>query len=117
MKKDGITTMLIGLGITILEAVFYFTNGNDFLMSEFIIHFGKSFHFNWAPMIGICIMAFGEFILWESQNNKNLKEVLVKLSNKIRVNYSEIRLEFIYLVNKNMSNFREFKVQIMNFKL
>jgi len=75
MKKDGITTMLIGLGITILEAVFYFTNGNDFLMSEFIIHFGKSFHFNWAPMIGICIMAFGEFILLESQNNKNLKKL------------------------------------------
>jgi len=45
------------------------------LMSEFIIHFGKSFHFNWAPMIGICIMAFGEFILLESQNNKNLKKL------------------------------------------
>ena len=117
MKKVGITIMVIGLGVTILAAVFYFTKQNDLLMSKFIIHFGNSFHFNWAPMIGITIMAFGEFILWESQNNKNLKEVLVKLSNKIRVNYSEIRLEFIYLVNKNMSNFREFKVQIMNFKL
>ena len=117
MKKDGITIMLIGLGITILTVVFYFTKQDDSLMSKFIIHFGKSFHFNWAPMIGIFIMAFGEFILWESQNNKNLKEVMLKVINKTRANYSDRRMEFIYLINKNMSNFRELKVQIMNFKL
>ena len=117
MKKDGITIMLIGLGVTILAAVFYFTNQNDLLMSKFIIHFGKSFHFNWAPMIGICIMAFGEFILWKSQNNKNLKEVLIKFLNNSKMRFSNIHLELIYLVNRNMINFREFKGIIMSFRL
>ena len=117
MKKDGITIMLIGLGITILAAVFYFTNQNDLLMSKFIVHFGKSFHFNWAPMIGICIMAFGEFILWKSQNNKNLNEVFIKFMNNSKMRFSNIQLELIYLVNRNMINFKEFKVIIMSFKL
>ena len=116
MKKVGITIMVIGLGVTILAAVFYFTKQNDILMSKFIIHFGNSFHFNWAPMIGITIMAFGEFILWESQHNKNLNEVLIKYLNKSRRKFSDIQQEIIYLINKNRTNFKEFKVLIMNFK-
>jgi len=116
MKKVGITIMVIGLGVTILAAVFYFTKQNDLLMSKFIIHFGNSFHFNWAPMIGITIMAFGEFILWESQHNKNLNEVLIKYLNKSRRKFSDIQQEIIYLINKNRTNFKEFKVLIMNFK-
>ena len=117
MKKDGITIMLIGLGITILTAVFYFTNQNDLLMSKFIVHFGKSFHFNWAPMVGICIMAFGEFILWKSQNNKNLNEVFIKFMINSRLRFNDIQLEIIYLINKNMINFRELKLLIMSFRL
>jgi len=116
MKKVGITIMVIGLGVTILAAVFYFTKQNDILMSKFIIHFGNSFHFNWAPMIGITIMAFGEFILWESQHNKNLNEVLIKYLNKSRRKFSDIQQEIIYLINKNRTNFKEFKVLIMNLK-
>jgi len=116
MKKVGITIMVIGLGVTILAAVFYFTKQNDLLMSKFIIHFGNSFHFNWAPMIGITIMAFGEFILWESQHNKNLNEVLIKYLNKSRRKFSDIQQEIIYLINKNRTNFKEFKVLIMNLK-
>ena len=116
MKKVGITIMVIGLGVTILAAVFYFTKQNDLLMSKFIIHFGNSFHFNWAPMIGITIMAFGEFILWESQHNKNLNEVLIKYLNKSRRKFSDIQQGIIYLINKNRTNFKEFKVLIMNLK-
>ena len=116
MKKVGITIMVIGLGVTILAAVFYFTKQNDILMSKFIIHFGNSFHFNWAPMIGITIMAFGEFVLWKSQLNKNMNEVLIKYLNKSRGIFSDIRMEIIYLINKNRTNFKEFKVLIMNLK-
>ena len=77
----------------------------------------NSFHFNWAPMIGICIMAFGEFILWKSQNNKNLNEVLTKFLNNSRRRLSDIHLEIIYLVNRNLINLREFKVIILSFRL
>jgi len=117
MKKNGITIMLIGLGVTILAAVFYFTKQNDLLMSKFIIHFGKSFHFNWAPMIGITIMALGEFILWESQLNKSMNEILIKFLTKSKEKFSDIQQEIIYLINKNRANFREFKLLIMSFKL
>ena len=82
MKKDGIYIMLLGLALTIVIAFFYFTKIEQPFMSKFVIHIGTSFHFNWAPMIGIFTMAFGEFILWQSQHNKNLHEVIIKFTNK-----------------------------------
>jgi len=111
MKKDGITIMLLGLGLTILTAFFYFTNHNEYLMNKFIITFGHSFHFNWAPMIGILTMAFGEFILWKSQNNKNMSEVMDKFILKSKMMISTLKLEL------NAINFKELRVLIMSFKL
>ena len=111
MKKDGITIMLLGLGLTILTAIFYFTNHNEYLMNKFIITFGHSFHFNWAPMIGIFTMAFGEFILWKSQNNKNMSEVMDKFILKSKLMISTLKLEL------NAINFKELRVLIMSFKL
>jgi len=111
MKKDGITIMLIGLGLTILTAIFYFTNHNEYLMNKFIITFGHSFHFNWAPMIGILTMAFGEFILWKSQNNKNMSEVMDKFILKSKMMISTLKLEL------NAINFKELRLLIMSFKL
>ena len=117
MKKDGITIMLLGLGITIIIAIFYFTRQNDLLMNKFVINFGKAFHFNWAPMIGIVTMAFGEFILWKSQNNKNLNEVMIKVVNNYKLKITNIKLEIICLSNKNLNNMRELKVLLLSFKL
>ena len=117
MKKDGITIMLIGLGLTIFTAIFYFTNQNEYLMNKFIITFGNTFHFNWAPMLGILTMAFGEFLLWKSQNNKNLKEVLAKFILKYRMKISILKLELNYLSKLNSINFKELRVLIMSFKL
>jgi len=109
MKKDGIYIMLLGLAITILIAYFYFSKQHDYVMSKFVLTFGKSFHFNWAPMIGISVMAFGEFILWQSQNNKNLNEVKIKFLRKFKVRLSNVRLVIIYLTQNKMVNLKAIK--------
>jgi len=111
MKKDGITIMLFGLALTIITAYFYFTHQNEYLMNKFIVTFGHSFHFNWAPMIGIFTMAFGEFILWQSQNNKNMSEVMDKFLLKSKLKISTLKLEL------NSISFKELRVLMMSFKL
>jgi len=109
MKKDGIYIMFLGLAMTILIAYFYFSKQYDYVMSKFVLTIGKSFHFNWAPMIGISVMAFGEFILWQSQNNKNLNEVKIKFLRKFKVRLSNVRLVIIYLTQNKIVNLKAIK--------
>lgn len=117
MKKDGIHIMLIGLGITILTAILYFSKSNEYFMNKFVMEIGNSFHFNWAPMIGIAIMAFGEFLLWKSQNNANLMEVKDKFIAKLRTRVSSTKLGLIYLSNMHLINFKVVKILIMLMKI
>ena len=74
MKKDELYIMLLGLGIALISASFYFSNRNEFILNKFVISINKSFLFNCTPVIGIFFMALGEFIVWESKNNNNLNE-------------------------------------------
>ena len=117
MKKDGIIIMLVGLGITIITAILYFSKLNEPFMNKFVIEAGNSFHFNWAPMIGIFVMAIGEFLLWESQNNANLNDVKTKFVAKFRSKMSTIKLGLIYVSNMHLINFRVLRVLIMIFKI
>ena len=117
MKKDGITIMLVGLGITIITAILYFTKMNEPFMNKFVFESGNSFHFNWAPMIGILVMAIGEFLLWESQNNVDLNEVKSKFIAKFRLRISTVKLGLIYVFNMHLINFRVLRVLIMFFKI
>ena len=106
MKKDGINIMIFGLGLTIISAVFYFFNLNESVTDKFVITIGNSFHFHWGPMIGILTMAIGEFLLWQSQHNKNLKEVGIKFLNKFKMNSSNFRLEAIYVSHLKFVNMK-----------
>jgi len=117
MKRDGITIMLVGLGITIITAILYFSKMNEPFMNKFVIEAGGSFHFNWAPMIGILVMAIGEFLLWESQSNADLKELKTKLVARFRLRISTIKLGLIYVSNLHLINFRVLRVLIMFFKI
>lgn len=117
MKKDGIKIMLLGLGLTIISAVFYFFKLNESFTDKFVITIGNTFHFNWAPMIGIAVMAFGEFLLWESQHNKNLKEVSVKFMNKLRIRVSNLNLEYIYLSHVKLINMKIVRFVISVFQM
>ncbi|MDD4969320.1 MAG: hypothetical protein PHT07_07800 [Paludibacter sp.] len=117
MKKDGIIVMLIGLGLTLLTAVFYTLNLNEIMMDKFVFTIGSSFHFNWAPMIGISIMAFGEFVLWQSQNNKNLKEAGIRYFEKLKMGFSNIKLEAIYLSHLKFLNMKVIRFMISIFHI
>ena len=117
MKKDGIIIMLVGLVVTIITAFLYFSKMNEPLMNKFVFESGNSFHFNWAPMIGILVMAIGEFLLWESQNNVDLNEVKTKLVAKFKSRLSTVKLGLIYVSNMHLISFRVLRVLIMFFKI
>jgi len=117
MKKDGINIMLFGLIMTLLIAYFYFSKKQNHVMNKFVMTIGNSFHFNWAPMIGITVIAFGEFILWQSQKNTNLKEVWFKFLHKIKVRMSNVRLTIIYLTQKKMLNLKAIKFLVSIFHI
>ena len=106
MKKDGINIMILGLGLTIISVVFYFFNLNEYITDKFVINIGNSFHFHWVPMMGISIMAIGEFLLWQSQHNKNLKEVGIKFLNKFKKSSSNLKLEVIYVSHMKFVNMK-----------
>lgn len=117
MKKDGIHIMLIGLGVTILTAILYFSKSNEYFMSKFIIGKDSSFHFNWAPMIGISIMAFGEFLLWESQKNENLNQVRIKFINWFYTRLSNLHLYLIYISHTKLLNMKAVRFIISVFNI
>ena len=117
MKKDGINIMLLGLAMTILIAYFYFSKQQSNVMNKFVMTIGNSFHFDWAPMIGITVMAFGEFLLWQSQKNRNLNQVWIKFLNKYNVRLSYIRLKFIYLTQNKMINLKAIKFLVSIFHI
>ena len=117
MKKDGITIMLFGLALTIITAYFYFSKKYEVGMLKFVLTIGNSFQFNWAPFVGISIMGFGEFILWESQKNRNMNEVWFKMKNKINFRISKIHLKFIYLNRLNLIDLKVIKFLISIFNV
>jgi len=106
MKKDGIKIMILGLGLTIISAFFYFFNVKESINVKSLVSSIDSAHFNWLPMIGISIMAFGEFLLWQSQHNKNLNEVRTKLLNRIRIRMSNLKLGLIYISHSKLINMK-----------
>jgi hypothetical protein len=90
MKRDDIYIMLLGFGISVLTAIFFFSKRNELIMSKFVISINKSFNFNLEPLVGISFMAIGEFILWESQHNEKLIHLKAELVNQINKRTSSL---------------------------
>ena len=90
MKKDDIYIMLLGFGISVLTAFFFFSRRNELIMNKFVISINKSYNFNLAPMVGISFMAIGEFLLWESQHNKKLIHLKAELIHQLNKRTSSL---------------------------
>jgi len=101
MIKGGINFVMIGMGIIILTAYMYYSENEEKITNKFVLSVNKSYHFNWKPMIGLSFIVFGEFILWETQNNNKLKELKAKLLNDSRLRLSEIMPDLLNSFNKN----------------
>ena len=117
MKKDGINIMIFGLGLTIISAVFYFFNLNEYITDKLVITIDNSVHLHWLPMVGISIMAIGEFLLWQSQHNKNLKEIGIKFLNKFKISSSNLKLEAIYVSHLKFVNMKVFRFIVSIFHI
>ena len=93
MIRDGINFMLIGLGITLFTVYLYFSLNEEKITNKFVLTVNKSYLFNWAPMIGISFMIFGEFIIWETQNNKYLNDIKLKLLKSYSKRLTDLKIE------------------------
>jgi len=110
MKKDSINIMLLGLEITIFAMLYYVLKNSNALMSNFAVTINKVHPFNLTLMIGLFIMAFGRFLLWESQDNSNLNEVKLKYMIKMRNHASKLKsglnhISHLYSINPKVIRF------------
>ena len=88
--------MLIGLGITLFTVYLYFSLNEEKITNKFVLTVNKSYLFNWAPMIGISFMIFGEFIIWETQNNKYLNDIKLKLLKSYSKKITDLKIEIFF---------------------
>jgi len=101
MIRDGINFMLVGIGITLFTIYLYFSLNEEKITNKFVLTVNKSYLFNWAPMIGITFMIFGEFLVWETQNNKMVRDIKLKLANIFKKKLSDLKTgnRFISILN------------------
>ena len=101
MIRDGINFRLVGIGITLFTIYLYFSLNEEKITNKFVLTVNKSYLFNWAPMIGITFMIFGEFLVWETQNNKMVRDIKLKLANIFKKKLSDLktRNRFISILN------------------
>jgi len=101
MIRDGINFMLVGIGITLFTVYLYFSLNEEKITNKFVLTVNKSYLFNWAPMIGITFMIFGEFLVWETQNNKLFCDIKLKLTDNFKKKLSDLKIgnRFISILN------------------
>jgi len=59
MKKAGIVIVILGLILTIITAVTFFTREKVVDIGDVKITRNKPHHLNWSPLIGIAVMGIG----------------------------------------------------------
>ena len=100
MIKDSVNFMIAGIWFIILAAYFYYSENEEKIRNKFVLSVNKSYLFNWAPMVGLTFIILGEFIVWESQNNKELKAIKVKIIDESRLRLSLIKFDLLQGANK-----------------
>jgi hypothetical protein len=63
MKKAGIVIIILGLVLTLITAVTFFTKEKVVDLGALEITANKPHHLNWSPLIGIAVMGVGGVIL------------------------------------------------------
>jgi len=100
MIKGGVNFVIAGICIILLTAYFYYSENEEKIRNKFVLSVNKSYLFNWAPMAGLTFIILGEFIVWESQNNKELKAIKVKIIDESRLRLSVIKFDLLKGANK-----------------
>jgi hypothetical protein len=68
MKKIAIFIILLGLGLTVFNAVTFFTTEKVVDIGNVEISKNKPHYLDWSPLVGIAIMGIGGVVLWKSYN-------------------------------------------------
>jgi Na+-transporting NADH:ubiquinone oxidoreductase subunit NqrF len=63
MKKAGIVILILGLVLTLVTTVTFFTREKIVDMGEIQISANKRHNLNWSPFIGLAVMAVGGVLL------------------------------------------------------
>jgi hypothetical protein len=63
MKKFGILLVIIGLALTIITAVTFFTKEKVVDIGEVVITRNKPHHLNWSPLVGIAVIGVGGIVI------------------------------------------------------
>jgi hypothetical protein len=63
MKKTGIVTIIVGLVLTIVTAITFFTKEKVVDIGKLEITSNKKHHLTWSPLIGVAVMVVGGGIL------------------------------------------------------
>jgi len=71
MKKAGIITIIVGLALTIVTAITYFTREKVVDIGKLEVTSNKRHHLSWSPLIGIAVIAVGGGMLLFSPRNDN----------------------------------------------
>lgn len=63
MKKAGIIILILGLVLTLVTTVTFFTREKIVDMGEIQISANKRHNLNWSPFIGLAVMAVGGVLM------------------------------------------------------
>jgi hypothetical protein len=63
MKKAGIVILILGLVLTLVTTVTFFTREKIVDMGEIQISANKRHKLNWSPLIGLGVMAVGGVLM------------------------------------------------------
>ncbi len=64
MKKAGIVILIIGVLLTIVTTVTYFTREKVVDIGAIEINANKRHHVSWSPLLGVAVMAVGGVLMF-----------------------------------------------------
>jgi len=70
MRKVGIAIFLIGLALTVITTITFFTKGKVVDLGKIEITTKKAHHLDISPVFGICVMGIGGIVSWQTYNSQ-----------------------------------------------
>lgn len=70
MKIIGIAIMIIGLGMTIFNAITFFTREKVVDLGILEVSRNQPHYLNWSPFIGMAIMVIGGFLILQARKKQ-----------------------------------------------
>jgi hypothetical protein len=70
MKKIGIVIFVLGLVLTVISTITFFTDEKAVNLGKVEIAGEKEYLFNISPVVGIAIMGIGGIVFWQTYNTQ-----------------------------------------------